>query len=147
VLKAPVSHFDIFATALTAAGIALPTDRMIDGVDLLPYVTGQATGRLHDTLFWRSGPYRAVRAGDWKLQVSETPRKDWLYHLADDPTEKHNLAVTQPAKVQELKALLAAFDKERVKPLWLSMTEIPVGIDRPLNSAPQASDEVVYWPI
>lgn len=145
--KAPVSHFDIFATALAAAGIALPTDRKIDGVDLLPYIAGGATGRPHDTLFWRSGPYRAVQSGDWKLQVSQTPRKDWLYDLAADPTEKNNLAAAQPAKVQELKALLAAFDKEQVKPVWPSMTEIPVGIDRPLNQPPQVGDDLIYWPI
>ena len=145
--RAPVSHFDIFATALAAAGIALPTDRKIDGVDLQPYISGRSAGRPHDVLFWRSGPYRAVQSGDWKLQVSETPRKDWLYDLAADPTEKNNLAAAQPAKVQELKALLAAFDKEQVKPVWPSMTEIPVGIDRPLNQPPQAGDDLVYWPI
>jgi arylsulfatase A-like enzyme len=143
--KAPVSHFDIFATALAAAGVAPPTDRKIDGVNLLPYVTGQSTGRPHDALFWRSGPYVAVQSGDWKLQVTETPRKDWLYKLADDPTEKNNLAAAHPAKVRELKVMLAAFDKEQAKPLWPSMIEIPVGVDRPLSQPPGAGDDVVYW--
>jgi arylsulfatase A-like enzyme len=143
--KAPVSHFDIFATALAAAGVAPPADRRIDGVDLMPFVSGKSAGRPHDTLFWRSGPYLAVQSGDWKLQVTETPRKDWLYNVALDPTEKNNLALAQPAKVQELKALLAAFQKEQVKALWPSMIEIPVGIDRPLNRPPLAGDDVVYW--
>jgi arylsulfatase A-like enzyme len=143
--NAPVTHFDIFATALAAAGAAPPTDRKIDGVNLLPFLSGQAPGRPHDTLFWRSGPYRTVQAGDWKLQVTETPRKDWLYNLAQDPTEKNNLALAQPAKVQELKAMLDAFDREQVKPLWPSMIEIPVGVDRPLNQPPQAGEDVVYW--
>jgi arylsulfatase A-like enzyme len=34
----PVGHIDIFATAAAAAGAPLPTDRVIDGVDLVPYL-------------------------------------------------------------------------------------------------------------
>ena len=45
----------------------MPKDRVIDGVDLLPYVTGKAQGRPHQTLFWRSGQYTVVLDGDWKL--------------------------------------------------------------------------------
>ena len=141
----PVSHFDIFATALGAAGIAPPADRKIDGVDLLPYVTGQVAGSPHDRLYWRSGSYRTVLAGNWKLHVTETPPKDWLYNLADDPAEKKNVAARQSAKVRELKAHLTAFDKDQSKSLWPSMIEIPVGIDRPLNEPPRVGDDVIYW--
>jgi len=74
-LSAPVSHFDIFATAAGAAGQKLPSDRIIDGVNLLPFIQGKATGRPHDTLFWRTDTYRVVRSGDWKLQVTERPKK------------------------------------------------------------------------
>src|SRR5581483_12460815 len=49
----PVQGFDIYSTIAAAAGAPLPQDRVIDGVDLLPYVTGQAQGDPHDTLFWK----------------------------------------------------------------------------------------------
>lgn len=142
---APVSHFDVFSTALGVAGVPLPADRKIDGVDLMPYVKGEKTGRPHDALFWRSGPYLAVQAGDWKLQVTERPAKDWLYDLAKDPTEKHDIAAQNPQKVAELKKLIEGFQREQVKPLWASLMEIPVGIDKPLNQPPQAGDDVAYW--
>ncbi|HME72146.1 MAG TPA: sulfatase-like hydrolase/transferase [Myxococcota bacterium] len=54
---APVAHIDIFATAAGAAGAPLPSDRTIDGVNLIPFLRGEASGRPHDTLFWRSGHY------------------------------------------------------------------------------------------
>ena len=141
----PVSHFDIFATAAGAAGVAVPADRAIDGVDLVPFVTGARGSRPHDALFWRSGPYRVVQAGNWKLQLTERPLQDWLYDLKADPGEKNNLAAAQPAKVQELKALLAAWEKEQAAPLWPALIEAPVTLDKPLNR-PQAKDDAyVYW--
>jgi arylsulfatase A-like enzyme len=141
----PVSHFDIFATAAGAAGAAVPADRVVDGVDLVPYVTGAKGGRPHDALFWRSGPYRVVQAGDWKLQVTERPLQDWLYDLKADPGEKNNLAAAQPDRVRELKALLAAWEKEQAPPLWPALIEAPVTIDKPLG-VPQSKDDVyVYW--
>ena len=45
VYEAPVHGFDIFSTAAAAAGVALPGDRTIDGVDLVPHVPGRGRGR------------------------------------------------------------------------------------------------------
>ncbi|MFP6815670.1 MAG: sulfatase-like hydrolase/transferase, partial [Pseudomonadales bacterium] len=49
----PVGHIDVFATAAAATGAQLPDDRVIDGVNLLPYVTGERLEAPHETLFWR----------------------------------------------------------------------------------------------
>lgn len=38
----------------------------------------KASGRPHETLFWRTDSYRVVRHFDWKLQITEIPKKDWL---------------------------------------------------------------------
>jgi hypothetical protein len=47
---------------LGAAGASLPTDRAIDGVNLLPFLDGTAaSAQPHEALFWRSGYYQAVR--------------------------------------------------------------------------------------
>lgn len=43
-------------------------------------------------LFWRVGHYKALRYGQFKLQVAETPDKIWFHHLENDPTELHNIA-------------------------------------------------------
>jgi arylsulfatase A-like enzyme len=144
-VTAPVSHFDIFATVAAAAGQRLPADRAIDGVNLLPFITGQVSGRPHDLLFWRTDTYRAVRAGDWKLQVTQRPKKDWLHDLSADPTEKTNLASREPARLAAMKALLAAWDQGQRKPLWPSLGEGPIPIDKTLKAPQAADDEYVYY--
>ncbi len=144
-LSAPVSHFDIFATTGAVAGATLPTDRAIDGVDLMPFITGGGKGRPHQTLFWRSGAYKVVLDGDWKLQQLELPHLFLLYNLKDDPTERHDLAAIQPAKVVELRALLAKHDAEQAKPLWSALIHSPIAIDHPLGAKVTPGDAYVYW--
>jgi arylsulfatase A-like enzyme len=142
---APVAHVDVFATAAAAAGAPLPADRPIDGVDLAPYVRGEAPGDPHDALFWRSGHYRSVLAGGWKLQVSERPPKSWLFHVAVDPTERSNLAGSEPAKLAELRARLDAWEREQAPPAWPSLIEGQIYVDHPLGVPDRPGDEFVYW--
>lgn len=141
----PVGHVDIFSTALAAGGAAPPTDRPIDGVNLLPYVRGEAQGRPHEALSWRSGQYKAVREGDWKLQVSGALNKVWLYDLANDPLEKTNLAQARPDVVARLKARIAANDAASVKPIWPSLLQGPVFVDHPSGQPQKAGEEYILW--
>lgn len=141
----PVTHFDIFTTVSAAAGAVLPAGRAYDGVDLVPYLNATVAERPHQTLFWRSGEYKVVRDGDWKLQVTTRPDKVWLFNLDADPTERSNLAASNPAKVAELRALLAAHDREQAPPLWPALLEAPVAIDRTLAQPPKPGEEYIYW--
>ena len=138
-------HVDIFATAAAAAGADMPADRAMDGVNLMPYATGELQGNPHKTMFWRSGDYKVLLAGDWKLQMSERPKKNWLFDLRTDPTEQTNLADTDAAKLAEMEALLTQVDGEQAKPLWPSLLEGAIPIDRPLDT-PEVKDEAyIYW--
>ena len=141
----PVGHVDLFATAAGAAKASVPTDRKIDGVDLLPYVQGRATGRPHQTMFWRSGQYKVVRDGDWKLQSNESRNKVWLYNLAVDPTERNDLSKADPARTQALLAMLKTQDAETTKPMWPSLLQGPVMIDKPSGVKQAAADEYILW--
>ena len=141
----PVGHVDIYATAAAAAGAKLPTDRKIDGVDLIPYVTGKLAGRPHQTLFWRSGQYKVILDGDWKLQSSEAQHKVWLYDLASDPTERNNLAEAQPDKTKAMLALLASQEKEMVKPIWPSLLRGPIFVDHPSGQPQKKGEEYILW--
>jgi len=143
----PVAHIDMMPTMVAAAQAAPPADVVIDGVDMLPLATGDgAEAWSRETLFWQSGYYRAVRHGDWKLQVSDTPAKNWLYNLAEDPTEQNNLAGTRTDKLQELQALLAAHKASARKPLYPFVAEMPVAVDKTLAERFQDGDEYIYWP-
>jgi hypothetical protein len=99
----------------------------------------------HDLLFWRSGDTKAVRQGNWKLQVARRPNKAWLYDLAADPTEHRNLALADPTRVKAMRALMAAQDKAMPKPLWPALIDAPVRIDVPQNAPWKKGQEYVYW--
>src|SRR3546814_14354470 len=73
-------HIDLFATIAAAAGAKLPTDRVIDSQNIL---AGPAT---RAALYWRSGDYPAVHAGDWPFQVTKSPATARPYHSARLPT-------------------------------------------------------------
>jgi uncharacterized sulfatase len=144
---APVHGFDIFATAAAAAGARLPEDRVIDGVDLVPFVLGDREGLPHRRLFWRTGHYRVALVDGWKLQVSERPPgTTWLFDLANDPTERIDLSEQEPERVAAMRRILADHDAEQAPPAWPSRVEMPINVDKTL-AEPDAPDDVyVYWP-
>lgn len=108
---------DVMPTCLDAAGIKYPEIyqekrlKPLRGKSLLPALTQQKN--LTDrTLFWEFNDARAVRQGDWKL-VWHKPRKKWeLYDLSKDPTELHDLSLTQSKKVDELQKLYNTWASE-----------------------------------
>lgn len=144
----PVAHTDIFSTAAAAAGAQIPHDRVMDGVDLVSFVRGEAKGAPHRTLYWRSGLYKTVWDEGWKLQFDGRQNKVWLFDLRGDPTEQKNLAQSEPDKVKSMMVVLNTIDRQQVKPLWPSLLEGPIYIDKPLSedkSSLKPSDEFVYW--
>ncbi len=146
VVRGLAASMDIFATAAGAAGAAMPSDRVMDGVDLLPFLRGQASVPPRETLFFRSGHYRVVRHGDWKLQLSERPQRTWLFNLADDPHERRDLSAAAPDRVAALTALIEAHERQMPPPLWPAILEGPNRIDVPLNAPWSPEQEYVYWP-
>jgi arylsulfatase B len=116
----PVISLDIFATAAVAAGAPLPTSRSIDGVDLIPYLTGKKSGRPHEVLFWRMGQRTAVRVGNWKLlRNRRRGQSQWyLYNLADDLAEQNDRALRDADKLAELKRVWEQLNAQMVEPAW-----------------------------
>jgi len=117
----PVSSLDVAATALALAGVPAPTERKLDGVNLVPFLKGEVTGLPHPHLFWRTGGGQsfAVRAGTWKL-VRNGKQPDELYDVSKDIAEGSNLASAQPEVVARLSAELAGWNAQLTAPLFQS---------------------------
>jgi arylsulfatase A-like enzyme len=111
----PVVQLDILPTALAAASVEVDPEWKLDGVNLLPYLTGEKTEQPHETLYWRYGDQWAVRHGDWKLVagVGGDLKDGELYNLADDVGESKNRAADMPDKVKELKSLWDKWNAEQ----------------------------------
>lgn len=88
-----VSSLDVFATALASAGVPMPTDRTYDGVDLVPYLSGENGGPPHEHLFWRLNE-RAQAAGleARNKLVRDGTKPDQLFDLSKDIGESTNIA-------------------------------------------------------
>jgi arylsulfatase A-like enzyme len=110
----PVIQLDLFTTALAAAGGSVPTDRVIDGVDLTPFLEGTAATAPHENLTWRFGDPgpAAIRSGPWKLKGGA------LYNLAADIGETTDVAAANPSVAAAMQADLDAWKAQLVPPLW-----------------------------
>lgn len=115
--QAVVSALDILPTALAAAGIESPTDKRLDGMNLLPVLQGQVPVPARN-LFWCSGGeegWWAVRSGDWKV-VGDKGRVS-LFDLSQDVSESKDLSKQMPEKLAELTALHDAWLAEMPNPV------------------------------
>jgi arylsulfatase A-like enzyme len=131
---ASAAHIDVFATAMEAAGIAVPSKNgphAVSGVGLLKHLQSGAREPLPDRyLFWDLYGKMAAVHGDWKIvassdnhhgkweqaikQVAET--KFELYNLADDIAEQRNLADAKPEIYRDLKERYLAWFKTATRP-------------------------------
>ena len=148
-IDTPVAHIDVMPTLLAAVEQPLPEDRDIDGENLLPLMSQGVAAQTEwsrQTLFWSSGHNRIVRHGDWKLQIAARPEKQWLFNLAEDPTEQVNLAGARPDKLSELMALLNAHAANSRAPLYEPEIEGAVAIDKHLALPFEPGDEWVSVP-
>lgn len=102
VFSHPVISLDVAATANALAG--LPDDPALDGVNLVPYLTGERTGAPHEVLYWRWLGQSAIRRGPWKYLRSD--QREYLFNLADDPEEQSNLLASHPQIAKDLHAEL-----------------------------------------
>jgi arylsulfatase A-like enzyme len=101
------STLDLFTTLIRLSGGEPPSDRAIDGVDILPLLTGKAASPVADFFFFDSDSIAAVRQGRWKLRVAGGAPE--LFDLDVDPGERVNLAPQHPDTVARLRARIQSF--------------------------------------
>lgn len=129
VFPQPAIQLDLTATALAAAGVKSEPDWKLEGVDLMPYLSGQTEGAPHADLYWRFGQQMAIRSGDWKLvrydlnaDTQSGNSRDVtgvrLYNLADDIHEDKDLSAAMPEKVRELQAKWDKWNESNIAPAW-----------------------------
>ncbi len=134
IVHAPLHMVDWYPTFLNLAGAPSSGGHALDGRDAWPAITRGAPSPHEDILTNISTTGGALRAGDWKLVVNgqvrdgeeggdERPERRAqkeqalaapvieLFNLADDLSEKTNLAEKYPEKVRELRTRLDAYAK------------------------------------
>ena len=128
VCNEPSMNIDLFPTCLSLVGAELPSDRIIDGKDILGLLTGKEKESPHETLFfYHHDRLEAIRAGKWKYYreintyvypkpldkripaAGEGP--PWLYDLEQDPGESYNLYSNFPEVGQKLSGMMDEWEK------------------------------------
>jgi uncharacterized sulfatase len=112
VYRKPVISLDVAATANALAG--LPKDPVLDGVNLMPYLTGKNPDAPHEVLFWRWTTQYAIRKGDWKYITFGGSQ--YLFDLATDPYEKQDLAAKKPEQAKALRSQLEQWTQTLIPP-------------------------------
>jgi arylsulfatase A-like enzyme len=106
-----MTAMDLLPTFARLAGAKVPDDRVIDGKDIWPTLTGKA-GTPHETFFYHGGnTLRAVRSGKWKLHVNKG-KPVQLFDLETDIGERKNLIKAHPDVVKRLQAHLTEFARD-----------------------------------
>lgn len=129
-------NIDFFPTFLALAGLALPSDRIIDGKNILGLLTGKETKTPHEALyFYHQQELEGVRAGHWKYfrdtnhyvwpmpvdkhttflgKGDKGTLADWpnLYDLSGDSAECYNLAQRYPEVCARLEQLMRQWEAE-----------------------------------
>lgn len=120
VYRHPVVSLDIFATITELAGVKAGIERPLDGVNLIPYLTGGKSGAPHEAIYLRmydKGSY-AVRSGDMKLVIEGKGSKPVLFNLAEDIGESNNLAESAATDLDDLDKKRIAWDKQLIPPVF-----------------------------
>ena len=110
----PVSSMDILGTIAGLTGVDIAADRPLDGVNLVPYLTGKDKGSPHTALFWQmfDKDHAVVRMGNDKFIDLNKQDKIELYDLSRDKAESNNLAEGQPEKLHQLQEILDAWTSQ-----------------------------------
>jgi arylsulfatase A-like enzyme len=138
VVNAPMHMVDLYPTLLRVAGASLQQEKPLDGIDILPCLTGDKPSARNEILHNTTPTGGALRLGDWKLVVAKSspPTGDQeaqkakkkkkarsagadqyeLFNLAQDPSEKINLAEKEPQKLKELRTRYETLAREAAPP-------------------------------
>ena len=119
--EAVAAGVDFFPTLLGVAGIPLPRDRVIDGVDLMPVFKAEAAeAEPRPILYYSDGELQAIRLGRFKWQDARRlaygklpglplfgsfERGPWLFDLEQDAQESYDVSEVHPEAFAELARL------------------------------------------
>lgn len=115
---------DLYTTFSKMAGVAVPDDRIVDGLDLSQVLFAEDPSPRKEVFYYRGDRLYALRVGDYKAHFMtqdpygptiEQHDPPLLYNLNIDPSEKHNIAVAHPEVIQQILEVAKAHQEKLVK--------------------------------
>ncbi len=126
VIDQAVWALDASATVVSVANA--PVDERIEGVNLMPWLTGQRTGPLHDALYWRWRSQSAILSDGWKFVRLGNERR-YLFDMRTPGRER-----AQDNQIEDHPEIAAALERKLMAKAdtWATpgLPEEVVGADR-----------------
>ena len=122
IYKNQVISLDIFATAVARSNTEVNPEKPLDGVDLIPYLTGRQEGKPHHVLYWRKfdDHSHAVRIDDYKM-VNNKGKGVALFNLAKDIGEQNPVVNGNKKIRQALIRESSAWESTLIDPIFLGL--------------------------
>jgi arylsulfatase A-like enzyme len=120
----PVISLDIFATVIAQANSPIQTKHPLDGVNLIPYLTGEKKDAPHEYLFWRKFDAQdfAVRNGNQKMVIKKGGEK-MLFDLEKDISEENDVSAERNDQTEILSSEIKKWESETVPPKFLGLSQ------------------------
>ena len=115
---------DLYTTFSSLAGVPIPDDRVVDGIDLSPTLFEGEKGLRNDMFYYRGDELYAVRVGDYKAhfitQDAYGPDREehdppLLYNLNIDPSEKYDISKENAQVIANIRKVVEEHKKNMVK--------------------------------
>ncbi|MBT6378756.1 MAG: sulfatase [Opitutales bacterium] len=158
VSEIPISSIDIFPTIADIIGAPLPSDRVLDGQNIWPILSGESqTPPREFEYFYNDNNLQAIRKQDWKMHLPRTLEDipwwqkagketfleltdPFLVNLTDDVGESHNVAAQNPNLVKELHEEASAARQRLGSSRTRGIDQRAIGDSRELAPTTRASD-------
>ena len=117
----PIIALDVFATVASAASAEKYIKNDIDGVDLLPYLTGDKFGLPHEYLYWQNPDKDIDVVRDERYKYLRIKNDEYIFDLKNDISEETNIINSSKPIYNRLKSKFKEWEKDMIDPVFLDL--------------------------
>ena len=117
----PIIALDIFATVASAAKAEKYIKNEIDGVNLIPYLSGNKSGSPHEYLYWKNPDKDIDVIRDDRYKYLRIKNDEFIFDLKNDISEESNIVDLSKPIYDRLKSQFKLWEKDMIDPVFMDL--------------------------
>ena len=117
----PIIALDIFATVVSAAKAEKHIKNEIDGVNLIPYLSGNKPGSPHEYLYWKNPDKDIDVIRDDRYKYLRIKNDEYIFDLKNDISEESNIIDLSKPIYDRLKSQFKLWEKDMIDPVFMDL--------------------------
>ena len=117
----PIIALDIFATVASAAKAEKYIKNKIDGVNLIPYLSGNKPGSPHEYLYWKNPDKDIDVIRDDRYKYLRIKNDEYIFDLKNDISEESNIIDLSKPIYDRLKSQFKLWEKDMIDPVFMDL--------------------------